>query len=71
MPGDRPAPPAPRLPNECKALGKPVPLPAPRKADLGVLAAENRAAAATANGRIVARDRCEDKQRDALESGGT
>ncbi|NEW96657.1 hypothetical protein DY467_07695 [Rhodopseudomonas sp. BR0G17] len=67
---ERPQPAPPRVPDDCKALGKPVPLPAPREgADLGVIAAQNRAIAVTANRRIVGRDRCEAKTRAALKGG--
>jgi hypothetical protein len=46
------------LPAACEALAAPVPLPPVRKADLGLMAAENRAAAAQANGRLSATHAC-------------
>jgi len=69
--GDRPAPAPQRVPDDCKALGKPVSLPQPHEgADLGVIAAQNRAAAVNANKRIVGRDRCEARTRDSFAKGG-
>lgn len=66
-----PAPASVTVTDQCARLGKPVPLPDPQEgADLGDIAAENRAALVTANKKITGRDRCERKVRAGLAKGG-
>lgn len=68
---ERPAPVSVKVTDQCARLGQPVPLPVPKEGvDLGDIAAENRAAAITANKKIVGRDRCETKVRAGLVKGG-
>ncbi len=60
--------PARSLPGECEFLSRPVELPAVgRGKDLGVIAAENRAAAALANKRIASNLACAIKERQLYQ----